>query len=68
MPDELLPLEVRVERSLSRIGFDNLEVTHTGNGNIVVTGQVKDANDRVIIVAAARAVAGVVSVKSDVRF
>lgn len=65
--NEMPPIEVRVQRSLSRIGLNDVVASHSGGGNIMLTGRVDAVNDRVIAVAVARSVAGVENVKADIQ-
>ena len=67
MNQKLPPLEQRVQRSLARLGYPDIEVTDLGDGKIKVSGKVATPNERVMIVAASRSVAGVDSVKADIQ-
>ncbi len=63
---ERAALEVRVSHSLQRLGYDNVHVAHLGNGHTRLTGTVPTAADRAIVMAVARAVAGVTTVSCEV--
>ena len=61
------PLDVRVSHSLRRLGYKNVEVADLGNGQVRLSGSVASDDDRAIVIAAARSVAGVTFVVNELN-
>ncbi|MEL6105149.1 MAG: hypothetical protein AAFU85_03900 [Planctomycetota bacterium] len=56
-------VEVRVYRSLQRMGYAQLRVEHEGEGKILIRGAIDSKQDRFVIFTVARTTAEVVTVK-----
>ena len=63
---DMAALETRVSQSLVRLGYEEIEAIHLGSGHVKLTGSVPSQGDRAIVMAVARAVAGVTSVSCEV--
>ncbi len=59
------PIEIRVSHSLTRLGYKNIQVTDLGKGQVKLSGSVASDDDRAIVIAAARSVAGVTFVVNE---
>ena len=57
----------RIERTLSRLKLDGIEVAVDNDGNVSLAGAVTSLDDRSLAIAAVKTVAGVVSVTSHLR-
>lgn len=58
-------IEVRVARSLGRLGFPSVRVTDLGDGHVKLVGTVPAKDDQTAILALVATVPGVVKVSSD---
>lgn len=57
----------RIERTLSRLEFDGIDVAVDDDGNVNLLGTVPSLDDRSLAVAAVKTVAGVVTVTSQLK-
>jgi osmotically-inducible protein OsmY len=55
----------RIQRSLARIGLENIEAVQAGEGHVMLTGQMDSPDDRSLARAVATVVAGVTGVTSE---
>lgn len=62
-----MQLRTRVERSLQRLGMEEIQVAVDNDGNIILSGTLDSFDDRALVVAATKTVAGVVSVTSHLK-
>ena len=62
-----MQVQSRVERSLHRLGLDDIDVSVDRNCNINLNGTVDSLDDRALAVAAVKTVAGVVTVTSHLK-
>tara|TARA_R110002049_G_scaffold288423_1_gene470865 strand:- start:35761 stop:35997 length:237 start_codon:yes stop_codon:yes gene_type:complete len=60
-------IETRIDKSLARLGFPNLNVMMDSHGMAELTGAVRDVNDRSLITAIVRTTPGVTGVKNLVK-
>ena len=51
--------------SIRRIGCNGCQVEHLGSGQIAIRGNLASANDRALVIAAIKTVAGVTSVSNS---
>lgn len=59
-------LHQKVERIVHRFGFANVRVSNGKAGQITLSGNVDDINDRALLVAVARTTPGVRDVHSEI--
>ena len=52
----------RVQQSLRRLGYTQIEAEHLGGGRVRLSGKIRSFDERAIMVAAVRTVSGVTSV------
>ena len=52
----------RVQQSLRRLGYSQIEAEHLGGGRVLLSGRVRSFDERAIMVATVRTVSGVTSV------
>ena len=64
MSQPLAPLETRVQLSLARNGFDDIKVTHLGDGVIKLELVNTPPQSKPMVIAVARTVTGVMSVST----
>ncbi|MFG0262790.1 MAG: BON domain-containing protein [Novipirellula sp. JB048] len=55
-------LEMRVQASLQRLGFSDIQVSCDGEGQIQLTGTVRDSNERASALSIARTTPGVAGI------
>lgn len=60
------PIEIRVERSLNRLGFPQVSVFRINPSRIKLVGQIGPSDEPAIAFAVARTVAGVIDVQNEI--
>jgi osmotically-inducible protein OsmY len=67
MPSAPKQVRCRIERTLARLDFDDIDVAVDDDGNVSLLGAVQSLDDRSLAVAAVKTVAGVVTVTSQLK-
>lgn len=57
----------RIERTLARLNFDGIDVAVDDDGNVNLLGAVPSLDERSLVVAAVKTVAGVITVTSQLK-
>ncbi len=57
----------RVQQSLNRLGYTQLDAQDLGGGRVLLCGRVRSFDERAIVVATVRTVSGVTSVSLKVK-
>ena len=65
----MLPsIEIRVTRTLDRLGFSDVRVRDLGDGLVQLSGRTANPDDEAMVIAAARTVQGVKEVDIMLQF
>ncbi|WP_146594056.1 BON domain-containing protein [Novipirellula galeiformis] len=59
-------LESRLQASLQRLGFSNIQVSSESNGHIQLSGTVEDPNERASALSIARTTPGVAKISNRI--